>query len=151
MTSLDPRDRLFAKRADTVAEQDASAHQTADRDSVDVADGADTSVAVSYSRWDDIRAYIVLTKPRIIELLLVTTVPVLFLASGGFPPLGIALATLIGGALAAAGANTLNSYLDRDIDAVMARTERRPLVTGRIPARNALIFGTVLSILAVVV
>ena len=106
---------------------------------------------MTYSRFDDVKAYVALTKPRIIELLLVTTVPTMFLAAGGLPEFSIALATLIGGALAAAGANTLNCYVDRDIDAVMARTEKRPLVTGRISARNALIFGIALSLLSVVV
>lgn len=91
-------------------------------------------------------AYIALTKPRIIELLLVTTVPTMFLAAGGFPGLWVTIATLIGGALAAGGANTLNCYIDRDIDAVMKRTGHRPLVTGEVSPRNALIFGLVLSL-----
>ena len=99
------------------------------------------------SRW---RAYLGLTKPRIIELLLVTTVPTMFLAAGGFPPVGTLLATLVGGALAAGGANTLNSYWDRDIDAKMARTGHRPLVTGEVTPRAALIFGLVLSATSVV-
>jgi protoheme IX farnesyltransferase len=91
------------------------------------------------------RAYLGLTKPRIIELLLVTTVPTMFLAAGGFPPVWTMIATLVGGALAAGGANTLNSYLDRDIDRLMARTGHRPLVTGQVAPRPALIFGLVLS------
>ncbi len=91
-------------------------------------------------------AYIALTKPRIIELLLVTTVPTMFLAAGGFPGLWVTIATLIGGALAAGGANTLNCYIDRDIDAVMKRTGHRPLVTGEVTPRNALIFGLALSV-----
>ena len=99
------------------------------------------------SRW---RAYLGLTKPRIIELLLVTTVPTMFLAADGFPPLGTLIATLIGGALAAGGANTLNSYYDRDIDAKMVRTGHRPLVTGEVTPRAALVFGLVLSVLSVV-
>jgi protoheme IX farnesyltransferase len=96
------------------------------------------------------RAYLGLTKPRIIELLLVTTVPTMFLAAGGFPPVWTMIATLIGGALAAGGANTLNSYLDRDIDRLMARTGHRPLVTGQVEPRPALIFGLVLSLASVV-
>lgn len=96
-----------------------------------------------------VRAYIALTKPRIIELLLVTTVPTMMLAAGGWPPLGTALATLVGGTLAAAGANTFNSYLDRDIDAVMLRTRHRPLVTGAVPERSALVFASALSVLSV--
>ena len=70
--------------------------------------------------------YVALTKPRIIELLLVTTVPTMFLAEGGVPSLWLVAETLIGGSMAAGSANTLNCYLDRDIDMVMHRTERRP-------------------------
>ncbi|WP_425607038.1 heme o synthase [Ornithinimicrobium faecis] len=92
--------------------------------------------------------YIALTKPRIIELLLVTTFPVMFLAERGIPSLWLVVATLIGGTLAAASANTLNCYLDRDIDAKMHRTENRPLVTGVITPRAALIFGGVLGAIA---
>src|SRR5690554_8007507 len=77
-------------------------------------------------------------KPRIIELLLVTTLPTMMLAHGGFPPIGLVLATLVGGALAAGCANVLNCYLDRDIDKVMHRTKRRPLVTGEVTGREAL-------------
>ena len=73
------------------------------------------------------RAYIALTKPRIIELLLVTTVPAMILAAKGMPPLSLVLWTLIGGSLAAGSANAINCYLDRDIDGLMARTRRRPL------------------------
>jgi protoheme IX farnesyltransferase len=96
-----------------------------------------------------VAAYVALTKPRIIELLLVTTVPVMFLAADGVPPLWLLVATLIGGALAAGGANTLNSYIDRDIDSVMARTSSRPLVTGAITPTRALIFGIALSLISV--
>ncbi len=94
-------------------------------------------------------AYVALTKPRIIELLLVTTVPTMFLAEGGVPSLRLVLATLIGGTLAAGSANTLNCYLDRDIDVVMHRTERRPLATGLVAPGEALWFGAVLGVLAV--
>ncbi len=93
--------------------------------------------------------YLALTKPRIIELLLVTTVPTMILAAGGLPPAGTALATLVGGTLAAGGANTLNSYLDRDIDVIMVRTGRRPLATGAVTPRAALVFGLLLSVLSV--
>ena len=83
-------------------------------------------------------AYVALTKPRIIELLLVTTVPTMLLAEGGLPSLGLVAATLVGGSLAAGSANALNCYLDRDIDAVMHRTERAPAGTGTgIAARGA--------------
>jgi protoheme IX farnesyltransferase len=94
-------------------------------------------------------AYVGLTKPRIIELLLVTTVPTMFLAAGGVPPLGLVAATLFGGSLAAGSANALNCYLDRDIDMVMRRTERRPLATGVVRPAEALVFGLVLGVLAV--
>ena len=93
--------------------------------------------------------YVALTKPRIIELLLVTTVPTMLLAEGGIPSLWLVAATLVGGTLAAGSANTLNCYLDRDIDQVMHRTERRPLATGLVSPREALVFGIVLGALAV--
>ena len=83
-----------------------------------------------------VAGYVALTKPRIIELLLVTTVPTMLLAEGGIPSLRLVAATLVGGALAAGSANTLNCYLDRDIDQVMHRTERRPLATGAGRARG---------------
>jgi heme o synthase len=75
---------------------------------------------------DVVGPYVVLTKPRVVELLLVTTVPTMLLAEGGWPSLGLVLATLVGGALAAGSANVLNCYIDRDIDQVMNRTRRRP-------------------------
>jgi len=95
------------------------------------------------------REYVALTKPRIIELLLVTTVPSMMLAQGGVPPLSLVLATLVGGTLAAGSANTLNCYLDRDIDTLMVRTGKRPLVTGTVSPRGALVFGLVLGVVAV--
>ena len=93
-------------------------------------------------------AYIALTKPRIIELLLITTVPTMVLAEKGWPATSLVLITLLGGTLAAGGANAVNMYVDRDIDALMARTQGRPLVTGVIPARNALVFALSLQVLA---
>ncbi len=90
--------------------------------------------------------YVALTKPRIIELLLVTTLPAMFLAQRGLPSLWLIVATLVGGTLSAASANTLNCYLDRDIDAVMHRTENRPLITGAVSPPAALRFGAVLSV-----
>lgn len=98
------------------------------------------------SRLDRIRAYVELTKPRIIELLLVTTVPAMVVAAGGWPSTWLVVATLIGGTLSAAGANTLNQVADRDIDGKMRRTRRRPVPTHRIPAGNAVRFGVVLGV-----
>ncbi|WP_259921679.1 heme o synthase [Dermacoccus abyssi] len=92
--------------------------------------------------------YVSLTKPRIIELLLITTFPVMFLAERDIPNAWLIIATLIGGTLSASSANVLNCYLDRDIDKLMHRTEGRPLVTGAISPRNALIFGIVLGVAA---
>ena len=92
--------------------------------------------------------YIALTKPRIIELLLITTVPTMVVAENGWPGLGLVLVTLIGGSLAAGGANAINMYIDRDIDALMERTKTRPLVTGLIAPRNALVFAVSLEVLA---
>src|SRR5699024_9284182 len=97
-----------------------------------------------------LRAYVALTKPRIIELLLITTVPTMILAAGGFPSWWLIIATLVGGAAAAGSANTFNMYYDRDIDAVMARTRKRPLVTGEVTPRAALVFGLLLGAFSVV-
>ena len=91
-------------------------------------------------------AYLALTKPRIIELLLVTTVPTMVLASDGVPSLRLVLATLVGGFLAAGGANALNMYIDRDIDGLMVRTGHRPLVTGEVSPNGALAFGLTLAL-----
>jgi protoheme IX farnesyltransferase len=97
---------------------------------------------------DTVRAYISLTKPRIIELLLVTTVPTMVLAQGGIPSVWLMIAVVFGGTLAAGGANSLNMYVDRDIDPVMRRTRGRPLPRHMVEPRNALIFGIALSIAA---
>ncbi|MFC1405310.1 MULTISPECIES: heme o synthase [Streptacidiphilus] len=91
-------------------------------------------------------AFVALTKPRIIELLLITTVPVMFLAQRGVPDLLLVLYVVVGGYLSAGGANALNMYIDRDIDALMHRTERRPLVTGMVSPRECLVFGIALAI-----
>ncbi|MGI9595182.1 MAG: heme o synthase [Acidimicrobiales bacterium] len=95
-----------------------------------------------------IRPFVALTKPRIIELLLVTTVPTMVVAERGLPSIWLMVATVIGGCLAAGGANAYNMYIDRDIDALMERTKGRPLVTGEVAPREALIFATVLEVLA---
>jgi len=93
-------------------------------------------------------AYVALTKPRIIELLLVTTLPTMIVADRGLPSVWLILATLLGGSLAAGGANAINMYVDRDIDAVMHRTAGRPLVTGAIRPRPALVFAVGLEVVA---
>ena len=96
-----------------------------------------------------VRTYVALTKPRIIELLLVTTLPTMILAAGRLPGFWLALGTLIGGTLAAGSANALNSYIDRDIDAVMLRTAHRPLAQARVEPQRALIFGILLGFFAI--
>jgi protoheme IX farnesyltransferase len=96
------------------------------------------------------RAYVSLTKPRVVELLLVTTAPVMFLAAGGIPPLWLIVATLIGGSLSAGAASAFNCYIDRDIDRLMKRTQNRPLVTGDLSDREALVFAWVLGIGSIV-
>jgi protoheme IX farnesyltransferase len=93
-----------------------------------------------------IAAYVALTKPRIIELLLITTVPAMVLAAGSWPGTWLVIATLVGGTLSAGGANALNSYVDRDIDEVMRRTRRRPLARHEVSPRSALVFGVTLGV-----
>ncbi len=95
-----------------------------------------------------ISSYIALTKPKIIVLLLITALGGLFLASDGFPDPMIAAAVLVGGSLAAGGANSLNHFWDRDIDAKMKRTTNRPVASGSVAPANALVFGTVLNLIA---
>jgi len=90
-------------------------------------------------------AYVSLSKPRIITLLLITTVPAMILARDGMPSLWLMLATVVGGTLAAGGANAFNCYADRDIDELMHRTQGRPLPLGKIEPVNALAFGVVLE------
>lgn len=90
-------------------------------------------------------AFVALTKPRIIELLLVSTVPTMVLAERGLPSLWLVVATVIGGTLSAGGANAFNMYVDRDIDAIMERTKGRPLVTGEVSPREALVFATAIE------
>jgi protoheme IX farnesyltransferase len=100
------------------------------------------------ARGDTLRAYVALTKPRIIELLLVTTVPTMILAEGGIPPLALIGSVLVGGTLAAGGANAINQYLDRDIDDLMRRTRNRPLPRRAVTPPAALAFGLVLSVVS---
>jgi protoheme IX farnesyltransferase len=100
---------------------------------------------------ETVRAYVELTKPRIIELLLLTTLPVMFLASGGVPSLPLVLATLVGGTLSAGSANALNCVVDADIDARMRRTRRRPLARQMVSRTSALVFGIVLGVVSTVI
>ena len=105
--------------------------------------------ALTLSGWTRLgraASYLALTKPRIIELLLVTTVPAMVLAAGRWPGTWLVIATLIGGSLSAGGANALNCYFDRDIDGIMRRTSRRPLPNEDISPESALRFGTALGI-----
>jgi len=103
------------------------------------------TATVTRSQW---RAFVALTKPRIIELLLVTTVPTMILAHQGLPSIWLMINTVWGGTLAAGGANAYNMYLDRDIDALMDRTKGRPLVTGEVTPRQALWFATGIEVVA---
>ncbi len=105
---------------------------------------------LALGRLAKVRSYVALTKPRIIELLLITTLPTMFVARRGVPSLALMLATLLGGTLAAGGANATNMVIDRDIDKVMHRTRRRPLVTGEVTPRAALVFAVALEIVAFV-
>jgi protoheme IX farnesyltransferase len=123
-------DSSGALRADEAAEQIAATRRLGARERID--------------------AYVALTKPRIIELLLVTTVPSMIVAAGGLPEVSLILFTLAGGTLAAGGANALNCYVDRDIDEIMPRTRRRPLPQHKIEPRGALVFGIVLAVLSFV-
>ncbi len=105
-------------------------------------------VAAQPGALASLKAYVGLTKPRIIELLLVTTFPAMFLAAGGFPPLALAAITFIGGTLSAASANVFNSVLDADIDEQMRRTRRRPMVRDQVSKRAAYTFGVVLGVIS---
>jgi heme o synthase len=107
---------------------------------VDITPGARTRIG----------AYVALTKPRIIELLLITTLPSMVLAAGGWPGTWLVMATLIGGSLSAGGANALNMYYDRDIDEVMRRTRARPLARHEVAPGHALVFGIVLGVVGFV-
>ena len=101
--------------------------------------------------WRTVRDYVAITKPRIIELLLVTAIPSMILAARGWPDPVTAVAVIVGGMLAAGGANAYNSVYDRDIDAVMARTHARPVATGAVSPRGGLILATLLSVASVAI
>jgi protoheme IX farnesyltransferase len=96
-----------------------------------------------------LKAYLALTKPRVIELLLITTLPTMILAQGGLPNFWLVIATLVGGSLSAGAANAFNCYIDTDIDKIMGRTKNRPLVTGELSGREALIFSWLLAAVSV--
>jgi protoheme IX farnesyltransferase len=107
--------------------------------------GPTPSVGIGSTR-SRMASFFALTKPRIIELLLITTVPAMVLAAGGWPGTWLVVATLIGGSLSAGGANALNNYVDRDIDQVMRRTRSRPLARHEVPPAQALVFGVILGV-----
>ena len=111
---------------------------------VDSADHRSATGRIGFRR--KAAAYIALTKPRVMELLLVTTIPVMILAARGLPNIWLIVATVIGGALSAGSAASFNMYIDRDIDAVMKRTKNRPLVTGELTPREAYVFSWVLAV-----
>lgn len=98
------------------------------------------------SFWRKAKAYFALTKPRVIELLLIATVPTMILAARGIPDPWLVIATVLGGALSAGSANSFNCYIDRDIDKIMGRTKSRPLVTGELSAKEAYFFAWALGV-----
>jgi heme o synthase len=153
VTAVEPRaprvTRITAPPAHVPVVPDAQPTlPTAEGESRLVVEGA-RSPRTSRSLRRTVGGYVALTKPRIIELLLVTTVPAMVLAQQGFPDPGLVLATLAGGSLAAGSANALNMYIDRDIDTRMNRTLKRPLVTGDVSPAGALTFGIALGVVAV--
>ena len=109
-----------------------------------------TVATIAPNHWARLGGFVTLTKPRIIELLLVTTVPTQVVAAGGVPGIWVMVATVLGGTLAAGGAHAVNMYVDRDIDAIMKRTQNRPLVTGLIQPVEALVFAVSIEIVAFV-
>jgi heme o synthase len=135
VTSIDVSGRVAAADDDPMARVDLGVR------------AARRSRQVAHAR-QVVAAYLGLTKPRIIELLLVTTVPAMFLAAGGVPPLKVVVTTMIGGCLAAASANAFNCVLDRDIDERMRRTRRRPLPRHAVDPWGATVFGVILGIAA---
>lgn len=112
-------------------------------------DGGANATSIGLKR--KLAAYVALTKPRIIELLLITTLPTMLLAARGIPSVWLMLSVLVGGALSAGSANAFNCYIDRDIDRLMKRTAKRPLVTGELSDREALVFAWVLGVVSTVV
>lgn len=136
----------------THAGQSAAASQHRAEDAATGAVGRRTGPAQERAGWRDVvAAYVGLTKPRVIELLLLTTVPVMFYAARGVPPLGLVVATVVGGTFSAGSASVFNCVYDRDIDEQMRRTRRRALPRHIVSPASALVFGTVLGVLSVVV
>lgn len=125
-------------------------HESAPADAVALAERAAALRPAHTGRRRTLAAYFALTKPRIIELLLVTTVPAMFVAARGVPSVWLIIATTVGGTAAAGSANAINCWVDRDIDALMARTAHRPLVRSEVPPRDALRFGVGLGVIAFV-
>ena len=115
---------------------------------VRVEDARSAEPIVEATFGEKVAAYVALTKPRIIELLLVTTVPSMIVAARGFPPMSLILWTLLGGTLSAGGANAINCFIDRDIDEIMPRTRKRPLPQHRVAPSKALLFGVILGVIA---
>lgn len=112
--------------------------------------GLDQTTPLAPTRRDVMLSYVALTKPRIIELLLLTTVPVMFLAAQAVPPLWLVVATVVGGTLSAGSANALNCVVDADIDQLMRRTSRRPLPRHQVSTHGALVFGLLLGVVSTV-
>ena len=110
----------------------------------------DADVPTTPRFTDVVKSYVALTKPRIIELLLLTTVPIMFLAEQGVPSAWLVVATVVGGTLSAGSANALNCVVDADIDQLMRRTARRPLPRHQVGTRGALWFGLALGVVSTV-
>jgi len=110
-----------------------------------VLDAVSVTTRVVRDMREVVWAYVRLTKPRIVGLLVVTTVPAMILAEGGVPSLGLILATVVGGSIVAGGANAMNMYFDRDIDQLMRRTQDRPVPSGQVEPERAAVFGMILG------
>ncbi|GAA1771935.1 heme o synthase [Streptomonospora arabica] len=122
------------------------AHESADGTAADSPGEPAGRPSPGASLLAHVRAYVALSKPRVIELLLITTIPVMFVAASGVPPLGTALATLVFGTMSAASANAINCFIDRDIDQEMRRTRRRPVAMARVTPLGALVYGLALAV-----
>lgn len=125
----------------TLVNQPERGHSTSREGGAPKPDSASAARLRAYAR-----AYVALSKPRVIELLLITTIPVMFVAADGVPPLWTAVATLVFGTMSAASANAINCYLDRDIDQEMRRTRRRPVAMDQVSPRGTMTYGLILAI-----